>query len=55
MATPPPLLQKSMPVEALGVHYEAYISDMAVRAATHLHESQGKAVPLEATHADRGW
>ena len=55
MATPPQLLQKNMPMEALGVHYEAYISVMAVHAVTHLPESQGKGVPLEATHADRGY
>ena len=44
-----------MSMDALGVHYEVYISVMAVRAETHLHESQGKGVPLEAMHADRGW
>ena len=51
----PPATTKPMSMDKHGAHYGAYISVMAVRAATHLHESQGKGVPLEEKHADRGW
>ena len=55
MATHPQLLRKKTQMEALGVHYEAYISVVAMPVATRLHDSKGKGVLLEEAHADRGW